>query len=359
MSAGGSQGSSDTRFERKGTAMTNSFRELSPEHKNNFSTGLSATSPGAVGPEVQSHITTTLGQGNADIPFQPEMAQLINANLPGTQVPGQAGLEAQSQIDPYSSSYADDTFKRYSQEVGQMLSNVSGPLATRGGTAAQGFMAQESLNNLALNREDVLTQNRRADAGIQQGASGALHGMQGRDTMEAMQGIGQQQGAWQGLLGNQNQAGGLGNQQGELYSQMAQNLASLEAPVHGTETNDLSGRGGQSSSAMGANMSLCCFIFLESYNGKLPWWVRECRDQMAPECSKRREGYIRMANRLVPWMKKSRVVRWMTDKFMVDPITKWGGYYKQVPGYDKCWVYKPFVKFWFAVWTKLGNRKNK
>ena len=298
----------------------------------------------------------TLGMGQTAIPYGDELGQLIQAKMPGQAVPGQVSLEAQASVDPFSNQYADNTFDKYSKEVGSALSQVSGPMATRGGTAAQGFMGQEVMSDAALNREDVLTLNRRSDSQFQQGASRALHGMQGQDTQEALSGIGQQQGAWQGLLSNQNTAAGLGNQQGGMFNDLVQNYVNMDAVVRGTENNDLRGRGAQTSSSAGANVSACCFIFLESYNGDMPWWVRKCRDQWAPECSERREGYIRMAAKLVPWMRKSKVVRWAVDKFMVEPLTKWGGWYHKVEGYEHCGSYKPVVKFWFSVWNHLGKK---
>lgn len=94
----------------------------------------------------------------------------------------------------------------------------------------------------------------------------------------------------------------------------------------------------------------CCFIFMEAYNGNMPYWVRECRDEFAPESTKRREGYIKMAKWLVPLMQKSKIVRYLVNLLMIKPLTNWGGYYKKVKGYENDFIYKPFVKFWFKLW---------
>ena len=359
MSAGGNSGSSDTRFERKGTASTTSFRDLTPEHKSLFQTGINASDPTGSGAVVQNHIDNTLNYDQTTNPFTSELGQIVQANLPGTEVPGQASLTQQAAVDPYSSDYGDDTFDRYNRDLGTSLSQVSGPLATRGGTAAQGFMAQELMSGAALNREDVLTQNRRADAGIQQGAAQGLHNMQGRDTGEALQAIGQGQGDWQNLVSNQNTAAGLGNQRAGVFSDLVQSYTNLDAVVKGEESNDLTGRGAQSSSSAGANMSVCCFIFMEAYNGELPWFVRASRDLHAPECSDRREGYISMAKWLVPAMRVSKIARWLTNKLMIQPLSKYGGYEWTEEGYDNGWVYKPVVNFWFTTWKLIGklNRK--
>jgi hypothetical protein len=104
--------------------------------------------------------------------------------------------------------------------------------------------------------------------------------------------------------------------------------------------------------------TLCCFIFLEAYNGNMPWFVRECRDEFAPESSERRAGYIKMAGWLVPLMQKYKIVRMTVNGLMIKPLTRWGGYYKKVKGYEYGFIFRPFVKAWFWIWKKYGT-KNK
>lgn len=119
------------------------------------------------------------------------------------------------------------------------------------------------------------------------------------------------------------------------------------------------GGGGGGGAGLGGIMgmaSMCCFIFLESNHGNLPWWVRECRDEFAPESTSRRIGYIRMANWLVPAMRKSVVVRSTVNVLMVKPLTLWGGWYKKVKGYEWCWIFRPVVDFWFNIWTLMGGK---
>jgi len=100
--------------------------------------------------------------------------------------------------------------------------------------------------------------------------------------------------------------------------------------------------------------SACCFIFMEAYNGDMPYWVRECRDEFAPENTARREGYIKMAKWLVPLMQRSKTVRMLVNLLMIKPLTNWGGWYKKVKGYELSFIYKPFVKVWFKVWEKYA-----
>lgn len=119
---------------------------------------------------------------------------------------------------------------------------------------------------------------------------------------------------------------------------------------------DIIGAGGQVASA--GITSGCCFIFMEAYNGNMPWFVRECRDEFAPESSERRRGYIKMAEWLVPLMQKYKTVRNIVNGLMINPLTRWGGYYKKVKGYRTGFIWKPFVTSWFWIWEMYGN-KNK
>jgi hypothetical protein len=109
--------------------------------------------------------------------------------------------------------------------------------------------------------------------------------------------------------------------------------------------------GGSSAAGQGANM--CCFIFLESYNGKLPWFVRECRDEYYKQEPKVSSGYKKMAKWLVPLMKQYKTITQLVNYLMVIPITKFGGWKKNVRGYEKCKKYKFIKNFWFFVWRNI------
>ena len=99
----------------------------------------------------------------------------------------------------------------------------------------------------------------------------------------------------------------------------------------------------------------CCFIFLESYNGTLPWFVRECRNYYYKQNPRVARGYVKMANWLVPLMRRYRIVKSLVNILMVKPITKYGGWLCDVEGYSNCNLYKPFKSFWFTVWNYLGK----
>ena len=168
-------------------------------------------------------------------------------------------------------------------------------------------------------------------------------------------------GDWNTLMGT---AVGAGNAQ-NTYAMEKYKIDSENSFSIGKLMGSLMQAGGQVGGGM-ASAGMCCFIFMEAYNGKLPWWVRECRDEFAPESSERRAGYIRMAGWLVPKMnyqlpitnyqlKRAKVMRFLVNQLMIKPMTKWGGWYKNVQGYEKCWIYKPVVWFWFWVWKRMGR----
>ncbi len=133
-------------------------------------------------------------------------------------------------------------------------------------------------------------------------------------------------------------------------------LASLLYPRTGSNTEDFHGQGVQSSTAYTVG-SPCCFIFLEAYHGTLPWWVRACRDQHAPESASRRRGYIRVSKWLVPAMRVSKLARTLVWWLLVKPLTLAGGWKKNVPGYENYFYLAPVAYAWFAVWSLLGAKK--
>jgi hypothetical protein len=354
MSAGGSTASADSRFQRLGTANTTSFRALTPQQTSLFNTGLSASTPGVANAEVDGMLTNRMTTGVDDTPYQPELCQLIRSNLPGVSSAGQESLTAQARIDPTSGSYAENTFDRYATDVGNAMAVArSGPNMTRGGTAASGFAQAQAANDVSLNREDVLTKNRQADASISQGAAGTLASIdQGRDNA-ALQGVGQSQNNFHELMKTQLSAGGMASERLKMFNDLVPTFSTLGSTLHGTETNNLRGRGAQTSSSMGASLNLCCFIFLESYNGELPWYVRAYRDKHAPECSKRRNGYISMSRWLVPMMRVSWVVTSIVNHLLVKPLTKYGAWKYGLNRHG--WLFAPVKGFWFGVWKLIGK----
>lgn len=94
--------------------------------------------------------------------------------------------------------------------------------------------------------------------------------------------------------------------------------------------------------------SICCFIFMEAYHGKLPKSVRKGRDRYYNANHSIATGYRRMAYWLVPLMANSSLVRFLVWHCMVSPITN----HLETPH-----KYKKLTRFWLSVWSMLGYNK--
>lgn len=149
------------------------------------------------------------------------------------------------------------------------------------------------------------------------------------DAYSAMEGGGQQTVSNQGILSNASSGSGGGG--GGMFG------------------------GGGGGGGAGGLMSLgggCCFIFLESQNGRLPAFARLARDTRGTNATVR--GYRWMSRWLVPAMRLWKPVKSLVNFIMVKPMLLAGEDYftdkKSMLG--KCC--KPHVAFWFTLWTLLG-----
>ena len=130
-----------------------------------------------------------------------------------------------------------------------------------------------------------------------------------------------------------------------------QNIGSPTPGSGSGATGASPGGGGGAAGIMGL-MSACCFIFLESLNGELPWYARKARDTRGNNATVR--GYRWMSRWLVPAMRVWEPVKSLVNFFMVKPMLMVGeDYYtekKSVIGKSL----KPVVAFWLTTWTLLG-----
>jgi hypothetical protein len=119
----------------------------------------------------------------------------------------------------------------------------------------------------------------------------------------------------------------------------------------GSSVSNSSGINDAQNQSAGGGTS-CCFIFLESYHGIMPSFVRQCRDRYYVTFPSVATGYKRMAKWLVPLMKQNKIVRFLVWHLMVKPLTE--------HGYSVIWrnakyQHKLTRKFWFSVWNYLGQ----
>jgi hypothetical protein len=100
--------------------------------------------------------------------------------------------------------------------------------------------------------------------------------------------------------------------------------------------------------------SVCCFIFMEAYNGNIPWYVRASRDaHKTPDMTR---GYRIFGMFAIPQMKKHGIMRRLINATMINPLTKHAADFCLVPGSEgfmkKHWLCQ---KFWPNFWTLLGK----
>ena len=97
----------------------------------------------------------------------------------------------------------------------------------------------------------------------------------------------------------------------------------------------------------------CCFIMLEARygNGTMDEVVRRYRDEYMTD--RNRRGYYRLAEVLVPLMRKSKAFKWVITKTFADPLVSYGKYYY---GQNKHgMLYSPVKNFWMKVFDIVGG----
>jgi len=152
-----------------------------------------------------------------------------------------------------------------------------------------------------------------------------------------------------------------GNQAFDMGSQMWGGLTTLKGQQNQIESQrrDALDRAVQINDSVANTIGAanpCCFIFLEAYLGRMPWWVRACRDRfITPE---RRRGYIWMSKWLVPLMTRFQSVREIVSATMIQPLTAYGGWYYSVSGYEDGAKHLRTTQRWFRIWDFIGRHIN-
>ena len=147
-------------------------------------------------------------------------------------------------------------------------------------------------------------------------------------------------------MGGMSNAGGQAQSASNLGAQLGeqQNLANMQAM----------GSLGSGLGMLGMmSMGGCCFIFVEANRGFLDPVVRRYRDEkMTP---RNRRGYYRLAERLVPLMRRARIARALVEWLMVNPMIFYGRWYfgRSKTGF----IFWPVAKAWMGVFNLLGFGK--
>ena len=112
--------------------------------------------------------------------------------------------------------------------------------------------------------------------------------------------------------------------------------------------------GSNDTSSASSGGDSCCFIMLEARygNGTMDEVVRRYRDEYMTD--RNRRGYYKLAEVLVPLMRKSKIIKWVVTKTFADPLVSYGKYYY---GENKHGiVFTPVKTFWMKVFDILGGK---
>ena len=114
------------------------------------------------------------------------------------------------------------------------------------------------------------------------------------------------------------------------------------------DAGDMAHGGGESTSGGG-----CCFIMLEARygDGTMDHVVRKYRDEMMTD--KNRRGYYKLAEVLVPLMRKSAVFKFIVQKTFADPLVSYGKWHYKENKHG--WVFAPIKSMWMKVFDVLGG----
>ena len=143
----------------------------------------------------------------------------------------------------------------------------------------------------------------------------------------------------------------LGNKNGSVADEAAKGaiVGAAAAAVIGASVVG----GGIAGAVVGVIAAICCFIMLEARygNGTMDKVVRRYRDEKMTE--RNRRGYYKVAEVLVPMMRKSKVTKWVVTKTFADPLVCYGKWYYGENKYG--WIFKPVEKFWMKVFDTVGG----
>jgi len=218
--------------------------------------------------------------------------------------------------------------------------NASGVLAPNATTAAAAGMAfGQQGEALRKQRQEAI-----------QGALGTAQGVMAGDRSPNVNPIGTITGQPVTNFGgaqNPNQTAAVGGMASNIGDQMFAATNNMQMQRNQIDANRPSGL--QQMTSIAGSLPSCCFIFLEAYNGQIPWYVRCSRDMHMTPANRR--GYIWMSKWLVPAMKRSSVVRTLTNFFMIKPLTKDAAFMCKVDNTER----KVARKFWLGLWEILGR----
>ena len=354
VKVGGGTSNTSSKYSRQGDETKTSSYALPPEMNELIDQNLSALGLAGLDEHTQM-LSTMLGQNpESDIINKGTLTDLIERTPEDQEFHGEA--VAQSKIDPYSSEYKDDTQAAYTERLNETLAGIDSN-TMRTGTNHAALLKGQAVAEGERARGADLAQNRSVDSQAAQGSQNMLANIEQFLGAQALQAQQQLQMGKQGAQGNALQAGGQRTQRAQASGGALAQAARNRGVMSETMGSNLQGEGTQQTNSFNAGFDMCCFIFLESLNGVLPWYARKGRDEF--QTPKGVKGYKWMANWLVPLMQTNRMIRQTTNWLMVKPILAYGAYHYRVTERPLArrlgWVCKPIFKTWLRVWACLGK----
>lgn len=275
----------------------------------------------------------------------------------------QGNLQSQFKTNPYA---------------GEALQNLKGQAFSQGPSAWANLQTQQQRMEQQNAKDQLMkgamqsqgaAQNQLARTGGLSGGASALLARQGqRDLLNqgqelARTGMGQRLGIQQqdiankqGLLGKFGEMEANANQaniealKGNLSGQAAFNTNRYNQQMQGYAAGQSAQATRDAGKSSGGG---CCFIFLEARygNGTMDKVVRRYRNEKMTERNQR--GYYKVAEVLVPLMRKSKIAKFLTRVLMTDPLVSYGKYYY---GEGKVGIiFTPLKSFWLKVFDVVGG----
>lgn len=145
----------------------------------------------------------------------------------------------------------------------------------------------------------------------------------------------------------------IGNRQNLYFHSNLPYIQIRQKIVPGTLTFPAQARGIIEWDDGGKGCGGCCFILLEARygTGVMDRVVRRYRDENLTEQNRR--GYYKLAEVLVPLMRKSPVFKWIVTVTLANPLVYYGKWYY---GENKWgWIFSPVKNFWMRVFDVVGT----
>lgn len=237
-----------------------------------------------------------------------------------------AGMQALNQFDQESAMVMNNAQQ---QSLSQLF-----------GMAQSGATSRGALNEGAQGIANIGNAFGNANARSNQTKLGALAGMQNNNAMI--------QRGFETLVNAQGGfAAGAGAQYvGDQLRGQAQNQF-INDRIQAGEQVAAGAAGGASKGAA------CCFIMLEARygDGTMDSVVRRFRDEHMTDRNKR--GYYKLAEVVVPLMRKYPLVKSLIRFTMTDPLVSYGKYHYGQGKFGR--VFAPVKRFWLGLFDYLGN----